>query len=654
MTTRAGTRSDLEGLGHLGEGGRDDRLHFRLILGMLWRSVRLLRPVRPHIFAILAGFTGIAVLLFPIILLMLDIFWTRVLQGEALTLAEARFLGLDPESFVRVLELDALSRHQVAQRGVLIGALATILSVPVVVGLFYYRMWILQRINQVLRIELLDRLQSLSLRFHADSRVGDAIYRLYQDSAMVTQLIEVLFLAPLFYSGRYLFSIGVVTLFDPGLALVLGLAWPPALLLSAWCSRRMRVGFRRAREANSRLTSRIQESLAGIKIIKAYGIETREQHRFEWHSALAFREAFAARNLFAVFQVLIFFFLGSAALGATAFATLETQSASALAVAAVGFASWNLGLYNAFKMQAGSATDSSRDLFRLWGRVQDVAIGLDRVFEVLDLELEIEDAPDAVPLERVRSTIRFRGVHFAYQPERPVLKGVHLDAEIGTITAIVGPTGAGKSTLMTLLLRLFDPTAGSIEIDGIDLRRFQTASVRSQISIALQENILFRDTVGGNIRFARPKARQEAVAAAARVACAEEFIEALPQRYDTLLGERGTKLSTGQRQRLSIARAVLKDTPILILDEPTASLDASTERELMCRLSDWGRNRAIFLISHRLSTVRYADRIAFLHDGKIVESGRHEELMQRMRGAYRSLLGEERAAEGAPVIGGGG
>jgi ABC-type multidrug transport system fused ATPase/permease subunit len=196
---------------------------------------------------------------------------------------------------------------------------------------------------------------------------------------------------------------------------------------------------------------------------------------------------------------------------------------------------------------------------------------------------------------------------------------------------------------MSLLLRLFEPDAGAIEIDGADLRRFRIQSLRAKVAIALQENILFGASVRENIRYAVPDASDAAVRAAARVACADEFIEALPEGYDTLLGERGTKLSTGQRQRLSIARAVLKDAPILVLDEPTASLDAATELRVLRNLALWGRERVIFLITHRLGTVRRADQIAVLQDGKIVEIGSHADLLARDEGTYRRHVGLEEA-----------
>jgi ABC-type multidrug transport system fused ATPase/permease subunit len=498
--------------------------------------------------------------------------------------------------------------------------------------------WILQRINQTLRLALFDRLQALSLRFHNESRIGDAIYRLYQDSAMVTQLIKVLFLTPLFAGGRFVYSLAVVFAFDPRLALLLALAWPLLLLVGFGVSHRLRVGFRAAREANSALTSRIQESLAGIKVLKAYGVESFAQERFEQDSLAAFRRAYAARSLFVGFSMALFWIVGIVFLVAFAWATVKARDAATVFFVVWGFTVWNLGLYQYFRERLGVATSALRELFHTWGQMQDIAIGLDRVFELLDRQPEVQDAPDAIAMPPFRAAIAFRGVSFAYQKDRPVLQGIELTAPVGTITAIVGPTGAGKSTLMALLLRLFDPDSGSIEIDGRDIRSFTVQSLRSNIAIALQENVLFGTTVRENIRYAVPQATDAQVRAAAQGACAAAFIEALPQGYDTLLGERGTKLSTGQRQRLSIARALLKDTPILILDEPTASLDAETEMALLHNLKVWGKGRVIFLITHRLSTIPLADQVVYLREGQVVEAGAHAILMTKDGGAYRRLI----------------
>jgi ABC-type multidrug transport system fused ATPase/permease subunit len=258
----------------------------------------------------------------------------------------------------------------------------------------------------------------------------------------------------------------------------------------------------------------------------------------------------------------------------------------------------------------------------------------------------VRDAPGAVEFEGVRESIAYRDVCFRYQPDRPVLEGASFEARPGSICAVVGPTGAGKSTLLALLVRLFDPDRGSILIDGRDLREFRVESLRRGVAIALQENVLFATTLRENVRYAVPEASEEAVQAAAWVACADEFVAALPAGYDTLLGERGARLSTGQRQRLSIARALLKDAPILILDEPTASLDAETEIRLLERLRAWGKGRVVFLITHRLSTIRRADQILFLEDGRIVEAGSHDALVAR-RGAYDALVRAESGASSA-------
>jgi ABC-type multidrug transport system fused ATPase/permease subunit len=637
-------------LARLGSGGAGDRLGFRLVVGLLWRCVGLLQPVRQHVVRLVAAVSLVFLAALPLVLIFLDTFWTRVLQGEPLTGVEAAFFRLDPARFAAgPLAPDA--RHAVLARLVAFGIPIGVVLVAVALGLAYYQIWILQRVNQVLRVDLLERIQSLSLRFHAESRVGDAIYRLYQDSAMVTQLIDVLFLQPLQVGGRFLAGLVVVAFFEPRLALVLLLLWPPALLLGLHFSRRLRIGFRAAREAASALTSRIQETLSGVKVIKAYGAEGWEQARFERDSRAAFDAAFAVRTRFAVFKVLVFWIVGVALIGASAWAALLALGGrelfGQLVMTALGFHVWTLGLWNSFKGQFGGAASQVRSLMSLWGRTQDVAIGLDRVFAILDLEPEVRDAPDAMELAGVKRGVAFRDVRFRYQPDRPALEGATLEAPVGSVVAVVGPTGSGKSTLVALLLRLFDPDTGSIEIDGVDLRRFRVASLRAKIAIALQENLLFGATIRENIRYAVPHASDAAVRAAARVACADEFVEKLPEGYESELGERGTKLSTGQRQRLSIARAVLKDAPILILDEPTASLDAETELRVLRNLAAWGRGRVIFLVTHRLSTIRRADRVAVLREGRVVEFGAHDALLRIPGGAYRALVEAEELGGGA-------
>jgi ABC-type multidrug transport system fused ATPase/permease subunit len=630
------------------------QLRSRRLLRLLVRCIRLAHPLRWHLSALLGSLSVVTLALLVPTLLLVDIFWTRVLQGQPLTDAGAALLGLDAATAAQPELFDAPLRKTIARRATVITAGLLLISSPLFIGLWYYQVWILQRINHLLRLALVERLQALSLRFHADARVGDAIYRVYQDSAMVTQLIDVLVLTPLTAGGRFLFSLAIVFVFDPKLALLLASVWPPALVLGWWFSPRLRVAFRAAREANSSLTSRIQETLAGIKVVKAYGAEAEARAWFERDSRRAFAAAFAARSLLAILLVLIFTIVAGALLAASYQAALATRDGAELfakrLLAAGAFTAWNVGLFSFFKDRFGDGTNAVRRLFRVWGRLQDIGVGLERVFEVLDTEPEVRDAPGAVPVPELRAGVRFAHVTFGYDPNRPVLHDVCLEARRGTVTAIVGPTGSGKSTLMALLLRLFDPQSGSITIDGADIRRFQLASLRRHVAIALQENVLFQTTIRDNIRYAVPAADDADVRAAARVACADDFIETLPDGYDTVLGERGSKLSAGQRQRLNVARTLLKNPSILVLDEPTAALDAATELELLRRLAAWGRERAILLVTHRLSTIRQADQIVLMYDGRIVECGAHAELMAR--GAlYRRLVEIE---ERPPLLAAGG
>jgi ABC-type multidrug transport system fused ATPase/permease subunit len=629
----------------------DDRLSAREVLRVMTRCVRVLGPARRHLVALCAGFAGVGLALLPPSLIFLDLFWTRALQGEALPAVQAWLLGLDPAIAVNVPSLAEDVRRSVALRTVVGGVIVAAIATPLFFALFYYQIWILQRVNQALRVEMLDRLQALSLRFHSEARVGDALYRLTQDSAMVTQLVDVLLLAPLYATGTFLFAIAITSAIDPRMTLLLLAGLVPAFVIARSFSSPMRRDFRRARESNAALTAQIQEVVSGIRVLKAYGASGTAQARFETASRGAFDAAFRARHRFAVYAILIFASVGLVLVAAAAWGAFEAREQATLFAArlfaATGVMTWSLGVFQFFKDRFGDGTNSIRRLFRTWARVQDVAVGLDRVFEVLDHEPEVRDAEDAQPLEEIREGIAFHDVAFRYRSDRAALEAVDFAAPVGAITAVVGPTGAGKSTLLALCLRLFDPDRGRVEIDGRDVRRLQVASLRRQVAIALQENLLFGTTIRENIRYAVPHATDEQVRAAAAVACADEFIEKLPLGYDTPLGERGTKLSTGQRQRLSIARAVLKDAPILLLDEPTASLDVETESRVLRNLAAWGRARAILIVTHRLSTVRQADHIAVLEAGRVAETGTHDALVVRPGGAYRRLV--ENEAEGARV-----
>jgi ATP-binding cassette subfamily B protein len=261
---------------------------------------------------------------------------------------------------------------------------------------------------------------------------------------------------------------------------------------------------------------------------------------------------------------------------------------------------------------------------------------LKRVFEIIDAVPDIRDRPHARTIPAPRGAIEFRDVFFGYESDRPVLQGISLKAEPGTIVALVGRTGAGKTTMASLLLRFYDPTAGAVLLDGHDLRDMKLAWLRQQVSVVLQDPIIFSTTIAENIAYGKPGASHEEIRKAAQRAQADEFISTLPEGYETILGERGVNLSGGQRQRLSIARAFLKNAPILVLDEPTSALDVHTEEALLIALKELMKGRTTFVIAHRLSTVRQADVVVVLENGRVIEQGSHKGLMSQ-RSVYSGM-----------------
>jgi ABC-type multidrug transport system fused ATPase/permease subunit len=624
---------------HLEEAGTglDVREVARLALRTLpylWSNLSELRPL-------LWVAVPLLVLSLPAGMLGADLFLNRMLNGNPLTVFEADLLFFERAEFVEVESLSVSARQTLRDRLFFSVLVLVLVLTPVALWAAWKLLTIAQRINQLLRVEMVKNMQAMSMRFHSGSRVGDSIYRSYQDSAMVTGLMGMLVrpIGPIFAAVTGFF---IAFLYDWRLPAIWVVLYAAAYGMARAYTPVLRRSFREARERNSALTSRIQETLSGLKVVKAYGAEPIEQARFEEASRSAFEGAYRARTNIALLGILAFILSAlPGMLTATLVSVLARDGsplAAGVALAFVGFATWNLGAYANVLLRVGSWSRAARRLLWLWGHTQDMAIGMERAFTQVDMLPEVRDADDAVSLPAFRDSVAFRDVCFGYAPSHPVLCGVDLVARAGTITAIVGPTGSGKSTLVSLLLRLFDPDRGRIEIDGLDLRAVKLDSLRANVSIALQENLLFATTIRENIRYAVPGASDEEVRHAAHVACAEVFVEQQPEGYDTLLGERGARLSTGQRQRLSIARAVIKDPAILVLDEPTAALDSETELHVMQRLAEWGRGRAIFLVTHRLSTIRRADQIVYLRDGLVLEAGSHDELMALPQGAYRRFV----------------
>ena len=583
-------------------------------------------------------------------LILGDLINQNLLQGEPLAPSlqqVAMFFGVPEWAYSSVDELTREQKVELMWLYVKIELLVWATQSPLSNFINpYYNLWIMQQINQDLRIALVERWHQLSMSYHSGHRTGDSIFRIYQDSAMVTSVIGHLIGLTL-ATGSYLTCVVLVTLLSPWLGLMAATLLIPAFMWSYWAMPRMRVRALAYRAAASDVTATIQETFGAIKLIKAFGTAKRAQRRFEDDATIAFNAAYRVRILIAIVTIVMYtiaatFFIG----GEFAMALWANRGDPVFAAELIGllglsYIVWNLATFRWAEAQFRESSGDIRGVLRGWMTAQDMAMGLRRVFDILDIEPDVKDKPDAVPMTGLNREIRFESVRFAYEPGRAVLDNVSFSTEPGTITAIIGPTGSGKSTLMTLLLRLYDTDAGTIAIDGRDIRDYEVESLRNNISIALQENVLFAMSVRDNIRYVAPGADDAAVREAVRVACMDDFVNGLPRGLDTVLSDRGGKLSTGQRQRLSIARAVVRDTPILILDEPTAALDAATEHHVMTNLAEWGRGRAIFLITHRISTIRRADNILYLDGGRIVERGDHGTLMGIEDGRYRAFVDAE-------------
>lgn len=622
---------------------------FRRVAHLILRAWPYYRPQLKHLvtYLLLNVLAGAIILVAGLI--GNDLLNNKVLVGTPLQPMQATLLLLDDSYVVGAREdaesLTSEQRQTVRNRLLSWGLVGLLLLLASFSLVWYYMTWIYQRINQDLRLAMLAKAESLSLRFHDQARTGDAIYRIYQDSATITNVLQQLIVTPLRVLIWMLWGFTLLTLFSPWLGLLCILTVVPVTLLFIYFTPQIQKYSRMARRTNSDLTSRIQESFASIRVIKANRAEEAVIQRFEQDSKRALDAAFQFR-----LQVtLLALGVSTVAMGAVlvgeylmaGWTISGTATYLGGVITLVGFATWNLGAYQS---AAGTISQNSQqgfELAQIWGGAQDLMIGLERAYYLLDQEAEVTEVAQPLPFPVSVRQVAWHDVSFAYQQQKPILSRLNLTATAGSITAIVGPTGTGKSTLMALLLRLYDPDQGTITINDTPIDYIRIDDLRSHVAIALQQNVLFTTTIADNISYATSDKSRADIDAAAKISCAHEFIEALPLGYDTELGERGGKLSTGQRQRLTIARAILRDTPILVLDEPTASLDAVTEQRVLRNIAEWGKSRIVFIITHRLSTIKQASQIAFMHEGSIVELGGHDTLMGIPEGYYRRFVRAE-------------
>jgi len=496
-----------------------------------------------------------------------------------------------------------------------------------------------------LRRTLYNHIQRLSLTEYDKTRTGDLISRVTNDIESVQDFIGSALLGMLISAFTLLGMIGVMFYINWRFTLIALSVAPVLFLVVFYFTRRIKKTSRAVRKKESELLSIVEEVLTSIRVVKAFAREDYEERRFASQSRDNVETALQARSIKAKLSPVVEIIV---ALGTC----LVLWYGARLALSG----QLSAGLLIVFLLYLGKMYKPMRDLSKMTDTVSKAAVGFERIQEVLEIESRVHDLPRARKAPKLKGKIEFDHVNFSYEEDSPVLKDISFKIEPGQVAAVVGPSGTGKTTIISLISRFYDPLSGEVRIDGKDIRQFTMKSLRQQISFVLQDTLLFRAPIWENIAYGKPDASRAEIIRAAQVANAHEFIEKMPEGYDTMLGEHGVTLSGGQRQRIAIARAVIRDTPILILDEPTSGLDSASEEAVIEALDRLMKDRTTILIAHHLGTIRHADIIFVVQDSELVEQGSHEELLAQ-GGVYADLYktqtseGTQKAVD-QPVIAG--
>jgi ATP-binding cassette, subfamily B, bacterial len=489
----------------------------------------------------------------------------------------------------------------------------------------YFTTSIGQWVTHDLRRTLYSRIQQLSLAYHDQKRSGDLISRVTSDIDAIQSFINTALLGTLINLITLVGMIGVMFYLNWRFTLI-ALSVAPVLFLVVYTyTRRIKKASREVRKKEGEIVSVIEEVLSSIRVVKAFAREDYERRRLEEESLESVEIGLRARGLKAKLSPLVDIIVA-----------VGTCLVLWFGARLVLNGSLSPGSLVVFILYLGKMYKPMQELSKMTDAYSKALVGYERIQEVLQTDKEVKDLPRALRVHGFKGKIEFEHVDFYYTPESPVLKDISLTIEPGQLAAIVGPTGAGKTSIISLIPRFYDPVSGFIKIDGTDVKRFRQKSLRQQISFVLQETVLFHAPIWQNIAYGKPEATRAEILRAAERANAHEFIEKLPEGYDTMLGERGMTLSGGQRQRIAIARAIIRNTPIMILDEPTSGLDAASEKLVFEALDRLMEGKTSIVIAHRLSTIRRADVIFVVKEGSIVERGTHDELL-RNGGLYSQL-----------------